>query len=808
MAKHSQKPAATPSSESDSSKSQSAPEAQSAPEVQSAPEAQSAPEVQSAPEARKTCDISDWAKAQYIAHVGLANVEGGTRFKRFVKTFPAQSEDPSHVYPSSGRERVLGGFTTLKFRYPIGSDGYSCLAMAAEVDGVSAHFGYAYWRRGQETEVPEYICISPTFDSRDGEYRRRFIRGPVFLESYERLASDLIPYEEAVLAMVGGPLRLASTAYPETAAKGIITQASDLRLPVLAFTVALMLDLWETQHGLLMAHTSNAYVTLLTKVSKMWPSLLRGRLSGTRISSLFRRGSTDLFAVQCGQKLVPMYTREVMQPLDYNLAAWRELAVTRLVGDLVLNCVSPSFALYNQWTYIEGADASLFENKAMAERYVRGSAVDVAMRPLREARRLLSGAEQNYHTEELSARFYESLEYAQSYLHMSPIALAHTMEDVGWSMQSLSSYVRFASDQWPAAVEAFADPDTAARHLFELAYAAHCLHTKTGIAHTDLHTNNMTFYMWGLADVQHKVETNGASTYTPYYDDPFVAYVAGPRGEADTYVFPGAGDSACIIDYSRCILGPAFRRRLEEGRSPQYATNFYRDQVNRVMRAFHRYAPEYVAAHQDAIKAAVLANFEVAFPVLCAVDFIAIGANIGELLLDAAQPLVDEVRPFMVAHEASALALLLEEAGRELLITGLHDLAESAGARREMNTPKPPGDTVLERVFGEWLFPRWAARAPGRIRTAQLVDAYNYNNDMDRYSGSDYAKYPPWGRLDEIERHLGEYKMTDLFERGVEPFLAALRPGARVEVIAEQIRARQEKLDGKPVSAASSWIDE
>jgi len=783
MAKHSQNPAAVPSSESDSSKSQPA------------------------PEARKTCDISDWGEAQYTKHVGLANIEGGTRFKRFVKTFPARSVHPTHVYPSSGRERVQGTFLTLKFRYPIGSDGYSCLAMTAKVDGVSAHFGYAYWRRGQEAEAPEYICISPTFDSRDGEYRRRFIRGPVFLESYERLASDLIPYEEAVLSMVRGPLELTSIAYPETASEGIITQASDLRLPVLAFTVALMLDLWETQNGLLMVHTSNAYVTLMTKIAKMWPSLLRDRLWAAKLSCLFRRGATDLFTVQCGQKLVPMYTREVMQPLDYNLAAWRELAVTRLVGDLVLNCVSPSFALYNQWTYIEGADAALFENKAMEERYTRGSAVDVAMRPLREARRLLSGAEQNYHTEELSARFYESLEYAQSYLHMSPIALAHTMEDVGWSMQSLSGYVRFAATQWPAAVEAFADPDTAARHLFELAYAAHCLHTKTGIAHTDLHTNNMTFYMWGFADIE-KVETSGPSTYTPYYDDPFVAYVAGPRGEADTYVFPGAGDSACIIDYSRCILGPAFRRRLEEGRSPQYATNFYRDQVNRVMRAFHRYAPEYVAAHQDAIKAAVLANFEAAFPVLCAVDFIAIGANIGELLLDAAQPLIDEVRPFMVAHEASALALRLEETGRELLITGLHDLAESAGARREMKTPKPPGDTVLERVFGEWLFPRWAARAPGRIRTAQLVDAYNYNNDMDRYSGSDYAKYPPWGRLDEIERHLGEYKLTDLFERGVEPFLAALRPGARVEVIAEQIRARQEKLDGKPVSAASSWIDE
>ena len=756
--------------------------------------------------ARKTSDISEWYAAQYTESVGLAAVEGGARFKGFIEAFPVHAPDaPNRHHPMTGRQRVMSGFLSLKLRYPLGPDGYSCLAMVATVGEVSAHFGYAYWRRGREAEGPEYICVSPTFDSRDGEYRRRFIRGPVFLAAYEKLASDLAPFEEAVLVMVGGPLELKSVAYPEDAAERIIAQASDIRLPVLAFTIALALDLWEVQQEMLMVHMTETYVALMSKIAKMQPSLVAGRwkLGLTQ----FRRGSADEFIVQCGQKLVPMYTREAMQALDYNLAAWRELAVTRLVGDLVLNFVTPGFALYNQWTYVEGADSALFENAAMEERYARGSAVEAATRSLREARRLLGDAEQNYHTEELSARVYESLEYAQSYLLMSPVALAHTMEDVGWSLRSLAGYVRHAPTQWPAAVDAFADPDTAARHLFELAYAAHCLHAKAGVAHTDLHGNNMTFYMWGLADEQ-KMSASGAEpTYTPYYDDPVVAYVAGPRGEADTYIFPAAGDSACIIDYSRCILGPAFRPRLEEGRSPQYATNFYRDQVNRVMRAFHRYAPEYVASHQNAIKAAVLANFEAAFPVLCAVDFIAIGASVGALLAEAAQPLVDELRPFEVARAATVLALRLEEAGRELLITGLHDLAESAGARREMKTPDFPGATLLERVFGEWLFPRWAGRAPGRVRTAQLVDAYNYNNGL-RHSGADYAKYPPWARLDEIERHLGEYKLTDLFERGVEPFLEALRPGARVEVIAEQIRARQEKIDGKPVSTASSWLDE
>lgn len=746
----------------------------------------------------KKADISEWFGAQYVKNVGLTKNEGGTKFKKIIEGFPVKSKVESIPVPITGRQR-MANFLTLKLKHPLGPDGYSCLAMAATIGGTSSHFGYAYWRRGREADGPEYICVSPTFDSRDGEYRRRFICGPVFLSSYELLAAELAPYEEAVLAMAGSSLELKSIAYPEESAEQLITLACDMRLPVLAFTVALALDLWESQHNMLMLHTTTAYTQLMAKITKIHPLLSKPPALAHRVFQNGIRGPSRYSnSVQCGQKIVPMYTREAMQALDYNLATWRELAVTRLVSDLVINYISPSFAIYNQWTYIEGADSALFENAAMGERYARGHALASAAHSLREARRQISTAGQNYYTEELNAHVYETIEYAQSFLLMSPVALTHTMEDVGWAMRSLASYVRYAPIQYSAAINSFANPDTAARHLFELAYAAHCLHTKASVAHTDLHGNNMTFYPWGIDEF---------TAALPFYEDPIVAYVAGPRGEADTYIFPAAGDSACIIDYSRCILGPAFRPRLEEGRSPQYATNFYRDQVNRVMRVLHRYAPEYVAGHQNAIKSAVLANFEAVFPVLCAVDFIAIGASIGAMLAEETAPHDDEVRPFKITRTAGELALRLEEAGRELLITGLHDLAESAGARQEMKSPDFPGVTILEQVFGEWLFPRWAARDPARVRTAQLVDAYNYNNEL-RYSGTDYAKYPPWARLDEIERHLGEHKLTDLFERGVEPFLEALRPGARVEVIAERIRAQQEKLDGKPVSTASSWLDE
>ena len=767
-------------------------------------------------------DLRDWLMAQYVSAVHISEAEGGAQFNSLIAEFPTDCEMVTKI-PMTGLARIYN-FTTLKFRYPLGPDGYTCTALVAVLGGLSTHFAYAYWRRGgQLAGTPEYICISPTFDSRDGEYRPRFICGPAFVAACERFADELAPFEAAILGL-GGDLELKATTYPEVA----VGPTEGTRLPIMAFAVAIALDLWKIRHGILMSHTNTSYVALVSKIGETLPDLLsRGYHAIDAMFTTFMRGHDDPQEVQCGQKLVPMHTRETMLAFDYNLAVWRELAVSRAVSDLVINFVSPSFAIYNQWTFIEGADSTLFENPAMHERYARGSTVAAATEALREARRIVGTAGQNYYTEELSAHMYESLEYAQSYLLMSPVALMHTMEDVGWSMRSLAGYVRRCKNQLPAAVNAFADPDTAARHLFELAYAAHCLHTKAGVAHTDLHGNNMTFYMWGLSAGGSRGE-GGVFNYAPYYDDPVVAYVTGPRGEADTYIFPAAGDSACIIDYSRVILGPAFRPRLEEGRSPQYATNFYRDQVNRVMRAFHRYAPDYVTSHQNAIKAAVIANFEVVFPVLCAVDFIAIGASIAAMLEDAAAPTPGEFRPFRVDPSAVALANRLEAAGREMLITGLTELI---GPRRGVraapasaNTKSPaksntksaaksvahapsPGAAVLELVFGDWLFPRWAAREPARVRKAQLVDAYNYNNEI-RYSGTDYADYPPWARLDEIERHLGELKLTDVFERGVEPFLATLRPGARIEVIAEQVRAQQEKLDGKPVSTASSWLDE
>ncbi len=761
---------------------------------------------------RPQSDLPQWMMEQYTGAVGLADTKGGPRFKNFIGRFPERSPK-TKMAMLSGRDR-MGDFLRLKLVYPLATQGYTCLAMTALAAGTSTHYAYAYWRRGTEANPePEYVCVSPTFDSRDGEYRRRFITWRAFTAAYAKCAKLIANFEEAALQLaMAGQLELRVTVYPEEEAPRLSQTANDLRLMITTFAVALTLDMWDADKGALEAHTNAAYRDLLAYVAGARPELAKynDQVRADPYLIMFVHGTQVLIEVQCGQKLVPMFVREAMQPGDLNLATWRELTIARLAADLVLNYLTPAFPLYNQWAYIEGADEALFENRAMEDRYRRGRTVEEATESLRAARRVADRDEHsdpNYHLAELSAQIYESLEYAQTYLLMSGAALLHTMEHVGWPLRSAAIAIRRTPNLTPALADVFATRDGVAHFVFDLAYAAHCLHAKLGVVHGDLHGNNMTLYMWAMAGYW---RTAGAApaVYDAWYDDPVATYVAGPRGEADTYVFPAAGVSGCIIDFSRALLGPGFRPRLEEGRGPQYATHFYRDQVNRVMRTLHRYAPSFVAKNEAPLKAAVLANFEAAFPVLCAVDFIAIGRSVAGALLEGKQAVdTQEVRPFTVADAGIALAKQLESAAEEIFMAGLRDLAESAGSRKHMPAAVFPGGPLLARVFADWAFPAWAAREPQRLKTAQLVDAYNFNNGL-RASEIDYARYPPWARLDEIERHLGSYKLTDLFSRGPEPFLEALRPSARPDLIAERLRAEQEKLNGRPAATASSWIDE
>ena len=843
--------------------------------------------------------LSEWYADQYLRAVGLAQVEGGRIFNACISQFPRPSKISDITI--TGRMR-MEKFIELKMRNPLGHSGYNVVAIRAAMRDTQAHFALIYWPVGTrlsdvatESDAPAFITVSPTFTSRDGEYRRRMLPLSLFMANYDAHAKELAVFEDTILQLQSaGLLAFTVSAFGEDTGPDIERVVDEGRFAILTFSIALMLDLWDNKKSLIAIHILPEYARLITTVAESNPLLLpASRDMPTNTRMVFVRGIADRNSVATGIKLIPMFTREVNQPFDMNLSAWRELEVAKAVGDLVVGYVSPAFAIFNQWTYIERAGPLLFENSAMHERYERSQQMSGSIDELRKSRCRLSldcAAGDNaaaldadlrtYHTEELSAQLYESLEYAQSHLLVSTAAMVHSVEDVGYTLQSWPVHVRRELSVPPSHLSLFGDLDSFARLLFDYVYGAHCLHERLGVVHGDLHANNLTVYLWGRAEREVRGEGSSPSTYIPAYTDPIMLYVAGPRGEADSYVFPAAGISGCIIDYSRAILGPAFRPRLEAGRTPQFATNFYRDQVNRVMRLLHRYAPEYVAANQDAIKGAAFADFGSVFRALCSVDFIAIGMSAALALEGAAVTDADERRRCPVAPGAAELARQIERAGRTALIGALHEIVERAkvkvgggclfdcanecanecalvcdcaqvrssfpalaaavdadaavGAAAAVGTAAavgadaavavgadaPPATVggaadigkmppIIESVFGNYQFGKWAARVGARAQKAELVDAYNYNNSIANLSSSEYSMWPRWARIDEIEKHLGDLKLADVIAGGTEKFIATLTGrDLAFEALAAQARADALRADGRPVAAASSWLDE
>jgi hypothetical protein len=493
-----------------------------------------------------------------------------------------------------------------------------------------------------------------------------------------------------------------------------------------------------------------------------------------------------------------------MQPGDISYSGWREVYAAGVASDLALHCISPSFAYVNQWTYVEGTDRSYYSNENIHQLYTRSDMAAAAADKVRTARRPLEDTRDQkdfaYHVGEMSAHMYESVAYAQSYLLRSDVSLAITMEHVGFTLASFGRQIKRESRPHPADLELMADKRQGGRILFEAVYAAHCLHVKSGILQGDLHSNNITLHQTrGVFDVDGE-KKDDQQAYRRMAPAIRSAYVTGSDAETSTYVFDYNGITCCLIDFSRCIIGPARQASLAAERGERYVANFYSDQVNRVMRLLARFAPKHFPAHQEKLKSLVVGNFEVVFRVLALIDFISIGeAFRAALQLGLTEPASEyDKRKFVVAPEVMALAKRLETEARKLLTLYLLDLVEGTPEARDFPWP---GDTLMSLVFAPWKYTAWR---DADLAKGPLVEVWNINNAL-QWSGAGYESYPPWARYENIAKHLGNLKMSDIIERGLEPFQDARRPYRAPSVLSDRIIAEQAALDGGPVVPGSSW---
>lgn len=160
--------------------------------------------------------LVEWHNREYLSSLALDQVEGDRSFHRWLRTL-----DPT----LSGRRRNQT-ITALKYEFPTRRRGSACIQLIAERPGVTARprlgeregaparavFAAAYWWPGDAT--PEYVCLSPTYDSCDGEYRHRVTAYPTFDETFGLHQEIADSVEEFILEQLrAGALVLSAKYY-------------------------------------------------------------------------------------------------------------------------------------------------------------------------------------------------------------------------------------------------------------------------------------------------------------------------------------------------------------------------------------------------------------------------------------------------------------------------------------------------------------------------------------------------------------------------------------------------------------------
>lgn len=729
--------------------------------------------------------LIEWLRQEYKGSAQLISAEGGKEYHRLLGRLDSG-------YQAGGWLRQQY-FTYLRFKWPIVPDGHVYHRFAAKT-GTSFVYAYALL----SADGSNYICVSPTFDSKDGEYRSRLITLADFLAAYEDNIQPLSKIEEKILNLLSsGKLLLSVEHYPKSSEPSRVIE--EQRLPLKCMVVASLLDLG----GWLQFHALPSYVQGIGELSAIDPdiALMCSRTSSESplLSASFQKGlpARDT-TVGCGSKLIPLTLREVMSPWDPTYSAWRVMTVRDWASDMVLNVLCPSFAFANQWTYIDGGNEGLFENPNVKSRYRRGETAREATHNLREARRMVkSDIPTVVSAADFDAHIYDAIEYAQGFLLMSNEVLYTTEENVGFTLASLPLAVTQYKYPQPEYARLVSDPAHFAKLAFDYLYGAHCLHAKLGVIHADAHTNNLTVYRFGAT---HTVKGGLESPkFEPIVEAPLVVYVAGPRGETDTYVFPFTGTAGCVIDFSRSLIGPhgAIYADLVTEQSEIVARNFMRDQVNRILRTLFRSAPSFTKDRQEKLKAAILANPEAVFRVLSYADFMTIGRGLVSMLDTKLEG--EAAKRFKPPPELREFAKRIADTARDAMVIYMRDLVEASVDPKSIPFA---GESLLPKLFANYLFSAWDTKD---LRKGTLVDAYNFNNPL-KWSGTDYERFPPWARLDKLEEHMGEVKITDMFPRGVKDFLDSLIPTPRVDRIADRVQAEQDSLD-PPAEPTSSWIE-
>ena len=671
-------------------------------------------------------------------------------------------------------------------------------------------FAFLYSHLEGSKFVHDYVCLGPTFQSADGEYRYRFISFRQFqyrMKQFEKLTT---PVEEKIVEWLGKkkmalqaesffPFGLQKDKKFDKMQKDFLEQLDKERIVIQLYTATWLIEYKRYDDGSQENHLVPGYKQAMfskydqkfyhTEI-KALEEQVRQEIGSfnARMEHVMVSPKQYISPAVCGQKLIPLRVKDVEDPSNIKYAPWREMYINSFMGDLVINGITPGFPIFVDWFYISTNSPEIWDNKISHLKLEHSLVATDIVRKLEDARKHTYRRDEDgdeiyisYKMQGMSESIEVPMSYAEKEIILAPVSLCALTEHVGRTVADMPIMLEkqwYVKELGPL----FSDIGVTRKYMFEYIYALYCANTRFQTIHSDLHLNNVTFYITrhfypDVLDPEGKPVVKNAHVIYDLSDgtsDPAMSEV---------YIFPHYGRYACIIDFSRGFVG---REKLMEDFPENKVDGIISNQRRRILRTLKYEIPDFYKSHKDQIEALLLQNFDLAFKLLTAMDTYK--------LMRGIQALLGKIK-----HDPSVAKLLDKIVGMALRFLNLE---MQRAFRREIREPRDiewPNRTIIRECFRDGRlehFDEMAARRDDPEKPVAIVDLFTARNEL-LYNIREYDKFPPDVKFDYVLKHKIPVDQTGMKNfQAYQKYLKKEPVKEKIEKISEEVRAEKDERRG------------
>lgn len=599
---------------------------------------------------------------------------------------------------------------------------YICTVFKLMRNDFQISYGYLYSKFGKKIKH-EYVCCGATYKSCDGEYRKSFIKYVQIEWTKQKFPEVFSIIESHFLNLVKSEtIFIKSFSYfPESITEKqkikFENNLNESRISIYLYILTWFTEYWKVYNKVSANHLIKGFVnTMFDDNDREVYEKVVGKLGNhanvilSNMMTFYKDPKVLSSPTVIGQKIIPINVGDLENYGDINFKPWRELFITSLVGDLVINAISPSFPILSNYFFIPSSNPELYDNganKLKAKHSKIAQAIVKRLENVRGDTYTKNGLYISVEMEDLSEAIEIPMEYAEKEIILADKTLCVLIENIGFTMADIPPLMNIPS--WrEISGNVFEDFELFSKYIFEFIYALYCMNSKLGIIHGDLHLNNFTIFSTYARNINLIIRKAKKR---------FITYKIGDK----VYIFPHYGKYGGIIDFSRSFLSSEIIRKEYVGVEAERQID---NQRRRMMKTYAHEMPEFYEEYGPEMEILMLRHFDIGFKILTALDTHRLGRGITSLIKN---------NPHLNANP-KCLELLnsIQETARYYLRDVVRKVVSG-----EITKVDYCNKTIIDKLFKSFLIDNFK----GPYDQIVIQDLYNYDNEM-KYNIREYEKFP------------------------------------------------------------------